>query len=211
MARTRQYTRDEVLQLLIDSEQRNSPVSGQPGHGLSKHVEVSGYQISDRLVGTFGGDAASFPIIVGPGGAVASAADHRTIWKEAHAHDGKPQLSTKAAKRAQKERFGSPVSRSGAFMDRQYAVVVARFMLNSTEGQAQLLALDNGEARVPLEMSLNRLDMIDVDAWKMYYADKSDTQAGSDITHIETFSRAFMLIDALPGNGIHLQTFYPIA
>ncbi|MDA1076387.1 MAG: sigma factor-like helix-turn-helix DNA-binding protein [Proteobacteria bacterium] len=88
MPRARQYTKDDVNRILMHSEGRASPVSGESGHALGKHVEVSGYQISDRLVGSFGGNSLDFPIIVEPTGAVATEADHRAIWKEKHIHEG---------------------------------------------------------------------------------------------------------------------------
>lgn len=199
MACAKSYSKDAVNQLLVASEGRASPVSGETGHGLGKHVGVKGYQISDRLTGNLKSDA-THPIIMDPTGKMRPESEHRDIWKSLN-----PGMNTKGSKSAFRENVENWVSRSGAFMDRPQAINVGKYMLNSTDGQSKLAELDGGEDRVAISMSLNGLDMMGIDAWKMYYADHDN-----DITHLEDFSKAFMLVDKLPTGTIHIQTFFPI-
>jgi hypothetical protein len=199
---TRKYTLADVNEILTQSEGRNSPTSGEPGHTLHLHVGASGLQISDRLMGSVKSDA-THPIIMGPGGAIAPEATHRDIWKSLN-----PGLNTKGAKSAYDQNLDNSKSNSGAFIDRQQAIAVGRFMLNSAEGQTKLGELDGGANRASMKMTLSMLEMSWKDAWKMYFA--SGDGAGGDITHLETFTQAFLLIDKLNANTIHIQTLYPI-
>jgi hypothetical protein len=82
---------------------------------------------------------------------------------------------------------------------------VGWFLLNSDEGQAQLANLDGGADRVKVSKSLDNLEFVRENAFKMNFASKD-----SDITHLEDFSKAIMIIDKLPMDGIHVQTLYPV-
>lgn len=199
MVYARQYSKPELNSILINSEGRLSPVSNEPGHAFSKHVGVSGQQISDRLVGKLKSDR-THPIVMDSQGRISSETDHRDIWKALN-----PNMNTRKAKSDFRTYVENWVTRSGSFLDRPQAINVGRYMLNSQAGQAELAKLDSSENRIGIQMFLNQLDMIRRDAWKMYYAEH-----GNDITHLETFSKAFMLVDKLSSGGIHIQTFFPI-
>ena len=200
MARARRYSRDEVNAILNESEGRLSPVSGEPGHALSRHVGVGGYQISDRLRPELGASSTTRPIVMHPSGKIASEADHREIWRNLT-----PGVTTKALKAEYRRMYENYVTRSGSFLDLQQAVIVGRYLLNAAGGQAELAKLDSGaEARVAIELSMNAVEWI-YGAWKMNYACH-----GNDITHLEDFSKAFMLVDRLDADRIHVQTFFPV-
>ena len=92
MARKKQYSRQEVSDILQQSEGRKSPVSGEPGHTLKYHVGADGLQISDRLMNTLQTDD-SHPLIMTPDGKIAPESVHRDVWKSRN-----PGMSTKKSK-----------------------------------------------------------------------------------------------------------------
>ena len=200
---TKKYSLDDINQILQQSEGRQSPVSHEPGHALNLHVGVSGHGISDRLLNTVQTDA-THPLILDAQGAIASEATHRNTWKNRN-----PGMTTQDSKNDYRQMIANSKSRSGAFLDRRQAIAVAKHMLNSSEGQAKLQELDGGQDRVALKLSLSQLELSWQDAWKMSYAEQAGG-ANSDITHQTDFSQAFMLIDKLDANNIHVQTLYPI-
>lgn len=199
MARAKRYSKDEVNAALQESEGRRSPVSGEPGHALARHVGVGGYQISDRLRPELGSSSTTRPIVMHPSGKIASETDHREIWRSLT-----PGATTKSLKSEYRQMYEDYVTRSGSFLDLQQAVIVGRYLLNASGGQAELARLDSGaEDRVAIKLSMNAVEWI-YGSWKMNYACH-----GNDITHLEDFSKAFMLVDRLDG-GIHIQTFFPV-
>ena len=200
MARAKRYSRDEVNAILQESEGRRSPVSGEPGHALSRHVGVGGYQVSDRLRPELGASSATRPIVMHPSGKIASETDHREIWRNLT-----PGATTRTLKAEYRRMYENNVSRSGSFLDLQQAVIAGRYLLNAAGGQAELAKLDSGaEHRVAIELSMNAVEWI-YGAWKMNYACH-----GNDVTHLEDFSKSFMLVDRLDTGGIHIQTFFPV-
>ncbi len=205
MARARNYTKQEVNDILYASERRLSPVSGERGHALEKHVGVGGLQISDRLRGTLT-TSPTRPLIMDEFGKVRPENEHRDIWRSLT-----PGATTKELKQDFKNNIENYVNRSGSFTDLQQALIVGKYLLNSPEGQTALAGLDqmavtvgSKQSRVSVVVSMNRLEWIH-GAWKMNYACH-----GNDITHEEDFSQAFMLIDKLDLDQIHIQTFFPI-
>jgi hypothetical protein len=200
MPRAKRYTRDDVNAILHESEGRRSPVSGEPGHALSRHVAVDGYQISDRLRPELGASSRTRPIVMHPSGVIASEADHREIWRGLT-----PGVTTKTLKGEYRRMYEDYVMRSGSFLSLAQSVIVGRYLLNASAGQAELVKLDSrAEDRVAIELSMNAVEWID-GAWKMNYACH-----GNDITHLEDFSKAFMLVDRLEHDKIHVQTFFPV-
>lgn len=200
MARARRYSREDVNEILQESEGRRSPVSGEPGHALSKHVGVAGYQISDRLRPELGASSTTRPIIMYERGGIASEPDTRQVWREIT-----PTATTKQLKAEYRRMFEDYVTRSGSFLDLQQAIIVGRYLLNAAGGQAELAKLDAGtEDRVAIELSMNAVEWV-YGAWKMNYACH-----GNDVTHLEDFKKAFMLVDRISTGGIHIQTFFPV-
>lgn len=199
MARAKKYTKQDVSDILYASERRLSPVSGERGHALEKHVGVGGLQISDRLRGTLI-TTPTRPLIMDEFGKVRPESEHRDIWRSLT-----PSATTKQLKQDFRTNIENFVSRSGSFIDLQQAIIVGKYALNSQEGQAALTELDQGvQDRVAVTVSMHKLEWVH-GAWKMNYASH-----GNDITHEEDFSKAFMLIDKLASNQIHIQTFFPI-
>lgn len=199
---TKQYSRADVKRILQQSEGRLSPVSNQPGHCLEKHVAVSGYQLSDRLRHKELQSDATHPIIMGETGGIRPENEHRDIWKALN-----PGMTTAQAKAAYRQNIANYVKESGSFLDQQQAAIVGRHLLNSSAGQKALGELDDGaKARVDIMIPLTTLDIIDLDGKKMHHASHGD-----DITHIAEMRSAFMLVDKLSGDEIHIQTLYPIA
>ncbi|ATG92155.1 MULTISPECIES: hypothetical protein [Methylomonas] len=199
MARARKYSKQEVHAILTTREGLLSPVSNEPSHILSLHVGVSGLQISDRLMGTLKSDS-THPIIMGPTGSIRPESEHREIWKALN-----PGMNTQQAKNAFGSFIDNSKDNSGSFLDVQQAVVVGWFLLNSDEGQVELAKLDGASNRVKISKSLDRLEFVRENAFKMNFASKD-----SDITHLEDFSQAVMIVDKLPMDGIHVQTLYPV-
>ena len=200
MARAKQYTKQEVLNILTTREGLASPVSGEKSHIFSLHVGVEGLQISDRLMGTLNSDA-SHPIIMGPKGSILPEVDHRNLWKSLN-----PGMNTKQAKSAFSSFIDNSKTNSGSFVDKQQAIVVAKVMLNSPEGQTQLGLLDSGaKNRVFFKLSL---DMLRDNGFQMNFAGSGG--GNDDITHLEYFNQAGIVIDRLDPDGIHVQTLYPI-
>ena len=133
-------------------------------------------------------------------GGIATEADHREIWRSLT-----PGATTKQLKAEYRAMYENYVKRSGSFLDLQQAIIVGRYLLNAAGGQAELAKLDAGsEDRVAIELSMNAVEWI-YGSWKMNYACH-----GNDITHLEDFSKAFMLVDRIDAGGIHVQTFFPV-
>ncbi|MBY0396421.1 MAG: hypothetical protein K2X91_08125, partial [Thermoleophilia bacterium] len=143
------------------------------------------------------------PILVGPDGKVVDKAAHREIWKETNVG-----LNSKQANADFDAMFvGDSVGRAGAFLDLQQAGILGKFALNSAAGRAELAKLDAGtDARVTISYDLLNLTNVDGE-WKMRYAEKG----GNDVASIQSFSKVFMLVDRLDPDGIHIQTFFPVA
>ncbi|WP_285349509.1 hypothetical protein [Pseudomonas sp. ME-P-057] len=106
-----------------------------------------------------------------------------------------------------KRAFANEKTSSGAFVDRQQAILIAMYLLNSTDGMAQLDLLDNGsEQRVKLESAAPAT--LRGNAVMVYYA---GTRAGdSDISTQRPISSAVMIVDLLIPGEIHIQTFFPV-
>ncbi|WP_305907354.1 hypothetical protein Q9L42_016355 [Methylomarinum sp. Ch1-1] len=199
MARARKYSRQDVNDILYASERRLSPVSGERGHALEKHVGVGGLQISDRLRGTLT-TSTTRPLVMDEFGKVRPEAEHRDIWRRLT-----PGSTTKQLKQDFRTNIENFVSRSGSFIDLQQAIIVGKYVLNCQEGQAALAKLDQGlENRVAVTVSMHSLEWTQ-GAWKMNFASREN-----DITHEEEFGKAFMLIDKLDLDQIHIQTFFPL-
>jgi hypothetical protein len=191
-----------VIAILQQSEGRSSPATHQGGHTLEKHVLIGDQQLTDRLIPTLGAANPNRPILVDPSGKVVSKADHLEIWKETNVG-----LSSKQAKKDYADLFeGDAVGKAGAFADLQQAGVLGKFALNSTDGQARLTELDNGtKDRVTIEYPVSTLHNVEGE-WRMRYVEK-----GRDIPAMVPFTKVFMLIDKLDPDGIHIQTFFPVA
>jgi hypothetical protein len=202
MPRAKKYTKDEVIALLQQSEGRLSPVTHQGGHTLEKHVLIGDQQLTDRLIPTLGPANSNRPILVDPSGNVVSKALHVEIWKETHVG-----LSTKQAKKDYEALFeGDAVAKAGAFADLQQAGVLGKFALNSTVGQAELAKLDDGtNDRITIDYSVDMLHNVEGE-WRMRFVCK-----GNDIPAMVPFTKVFMLVDKLDPEGIHIQTFFPVA
>jgi hypothetical protein len=202
----KRYSKEDVNAILYASEGRLSPVSGEPGHALSRHVGVSGLQISDRLVGRTM-SSLSRPIVMQATGGAAPANIVRDVWREIDARSG-ITTTTAQLKKDYNKLVDNSIDNSGAFVDLQQAIIIGRYLLNSSEGQTELAKLDSGtENRVKIVRTLNQLEAVD-SAWKMNYAGSSGID--NDITHLRDIRTAFMLVDRLDANTIHIQTFYPI-
>lgn len=199
----RQYTKQEVSDILRLSEGRSSPVTTQPGHCMSLHVGQSGLQVSDRLRGEIVSDA-QHPIIMGPTGTVLPESQSRNIWRSL----GPPGTTTNQLKSAYKNNIDNGVQRSGSFRDAQDALTLARYALNSTTGQAELRRLDTDPTtnRIFITVSVSAIQSLH-SAWIMKYADSDN-----DVTHDEQIKSVFMIVDryADPASEIHIQTFYPV-
>jgi hypothetical protein len=200
MPHAHNYSQQEFLNLLLASEGRNSPVSGEPGHCRSLHIGQDGMQISDRLQGKLSSDA-THPIIMGPGGSVVPENQSREIWRGLN-----PGTKTADLKNAYSSFIDNAKSNSGAFLDLQQALVLGRYTLNCATGQGELAKLDLAAVptRVRIQIDLNGI-MSAEGAWKMNFA-----TTANDITHVCDFNHVFMLLDRIDGANMHLQTFYPI-
>lgn len=202
MARAKRYTKDDVIAILLQSEGRPSPVTTQAGHTLERHVTIGDQQLTDRLIPTLGASSPNRPILVDPGGKVVSKALHVEIWKETNLG-----LSSNQAKKDYADLFeGDAVGKAGAFTDLQQASVLGKFALNAMEGQTELSKLDNGTAdRVTITYPVTNLHNIEGE-WRMRYVHK-----GNDIPAMVPFTKVFLLVDKLNPDGIHIQTFFPVA
>jgi hypothetical protein len=205
----RKYSKEDVNAILQASEGRRSPVSGEPGHALSRHVGVNGLQISDRLRGTVM-TSASRPMVMMPTGGGADASTVRAVWREIDARNG-ITTTTNQLKKDYRKLVENYIDDSGAFVDLQQAIIIGRYLLNSSDGQAELAKLDAGtETRIKIAKSLHQIEAVD-GAWKMNYAGMPTAgNRENDITHLEDIRTAFMLVDRYDAGNIHIQTFYPI-
>jgi hypothetical protein len=204
MPRAKRYTKDEVIAILEQSEGRLSPVGHQAGHTMAQHVLIADHHLTDRLIATLGTSSPNRPIIVTPGGTVADKLTHRTIWKELD-----PTLTTAVANKSYSDLYEDCVGKAGAFRDIQQAGIIGRYVLNSTTGQTELAKLDAAPAgtqlRVKIVVSMNLLENTQGD-WLMRFAEK-----GNDLPHLKVFTQAWMFVDKLEPEGIHIQTFFPVA
>ena len=200
MARKRNYSNADFIKIIYESEGRPSPVSNEPGHTLKQHLLIADHHITDRIIPKLGSTTPTTPIIVNEHGKVASEPVHREIWKELDS-----TLTTSQAKQLFRKLYLDAPKCAGAFLDIQQIGMVGKFVLNSPEGQDALGQLDGTETRVSIKKSLNWLDNTTETGWKMRYSSMEN-----DITHLADFNKVFLLIDKLPNNEIHLQTFYPI-
>jgi hypothetical protein len=205
MARARRYSKDEVIAILEQSEGRMSPKTHQPGHALKEHVLIADHQLTDRLIATLGQTTPGRPILVDPTGQVVSKALHREIWKETNLG-----LNSKTANEEFDRIFlGDSVGKAGAFADLQQAGVLGKFALNSPGGQTELAKLDalaaNTYDRVKIVYSVKNLHSTEGE-WRMRYAEK-----GNDLPALKAFSEVWMFVDNLLPDGIHIQTFFPVA
>ena len=192
------YSKQDFSDLLLASEGRNSPVSGEPGHCMSLHIGQSGLQISDRLVNKLSSDA-NHPIIMGPAGSVVPENQSRDIWRTLN-----PGSNTAQLKGAHSNLIDNAKSNSGSFLDLQQALMVGRYVLNCALGQTELAKLDAATTRVSIRTNLNAF-MSAEGTWKMYFASTDE-----DVTHVADFNQVFMLVDKIDAGTLHLQTFYPI-
>jgi len=226
----RHYTFTDVNRILQESEGRSVQPGRPAGHALGLHVEAGGLDISDRLLRT--GAAVGTPtrwrtgrdangnrpltgslehhnltsrvnryILGGPTGAMSETID---VWAAGATLTNRQRRTHEANF---KRIFANEKSSSGAFVDRQQAILIAKFLLNSTDGMAQLDLLDNGsQQRVKLESAVPAT--LKGNAVMVYYA---GTRAGdSDITTQRPISSAVMIVDRLTADEIHIQTFYPV-
>ncbi len=184
-----------------------SPVSGEPGHALALHVTASAQKVSARLNVDI--SKSTRPIIMGPTGAIASEALVRDVWKDMAVREG-GAMTTAQVKTEYRKAFANNVGNSGTFMDLQQAGLLAKFVLNSSEGKAELAKLDNGsKTRVSIEVSISKFETISAEGWKMFYAGIGT--AKSESGHVADIGSLFMLVDVLGPDpeGMHIQTFYP--
>ncbi len=204
MSRAKKYTKDEVIAILEQSEGRLSPVSHQPGHTLAQHVLIADHHLTDRLVAKLGISSPNRPIIVTPSGTVADKATHREIWKEIN-----PGLNSATANKDFETMYQDCVGKAGAFRDLQQAGIIGRYVLNSSTGQTELAKLDAAASgtylRVKIVVSMHLLESVEGN-WKMRFAEK-----GNDLPHLKEFNEAWMFVDKLEPEGIHIQTFFPVA
>jgi hypothetical protein len=208
MPRKKSYTLEEVNAILRASDGRLSPVTGEPGHALSKHVGVGGLQLSDRLRGT-AMSSPSRPIVMDVDGRTAPETVYRDVWREIDARNG-IQSTTKQLKSDYRKMVENYVEKSGSFIDAQQAIRIGRHLLNSPAGQAELARLDAGTDRVAITQSLNLIESTD-GAWKMNFAGMpTAAHPENDISHLVDFNQAFMLVDRLDLDAIHIQTFFPM-
>jgi hypothetical protein len=194
------------MDLIIQSEGRASPKSGEPGHTLAQHVGGDDSKSGGRLMASVQ-SSASTPIIMNPAtGAVAERKEMLEIYVSA----GNFPSKTKAGK-AYDDAFTAGKQAAGAFLDIQQAHSVLQYAMNSTEGQTALGNLDGGSAREFFTVSVLDWSMARQDCWKMWCA---YVGAGgndkSDLTHLEDFKKVTVGIDKLGGDEVHLQTFYPV-
>ncbi|HYE35617.1 hypothetical protein [Methylocaldum sp.] len=198
MPRAKRYTQADVIDILEKSEGRLSPVSHEPGHALGLHVNIA--YLADRLRPYIQDrpQPAARPIIMHERGGIASKEDHIEIWRERE-----PGLSKTKARKAYAEIFTEFKEEASAFLDLQQAGIVGAELLNSALGQAELKKLDIGsEQRVKIRSACGtykkRYDsgLVFADSWNP--------------KDLMDFSEAFMLVDALPGDHIHIQTLYPL-
>lgn len=79
MALAREYYPSEVLTMLRESDHRNSPFNGAPGHCLSQHVLISTADLIDRHGGPGGAvpvrKATAFKNFKVPGGSTSTSSD----------------------------------------------------------------------------------------------------------------------------------------
>lgn len=204
MARKKTYTFDEAFKLMADSEGRNSPTTGAPGHTMEQHIGGSSAQTSGRLMNTVS-SSASAPIIMMPSGVIADKATHIDVYKSTGMSGGQ-------AKKAFAGMFQEGKKAAGAFLDQQQAAHALLFALNSTAGQNALGALDGSKDREFFTVIVTGLTISGrIDARKMYCASRgtggTDT---SDIPHLEEFTQVTVGLDKMSGDGVHLQTLYPM-
>jgi hypothetical protein len=227
MSRRRTYCYRDAYRLLRESEGRQSPKSGEPGHTIELHVGGREAQVGGRLRLQLAGKTIyamddqgriaekiyrpgtlAAPILIGPGGVVASRGDSIEMYVEAGRYPSKNQ-----ARQAYDRVFTAPRSAAGAFLDQQQTARALQFALNTLEGQDALSALDSGSPRECFAVAIAGWTIAGrADARKMYFAATSSGPGDdSDLTHLRDFSRVFVGIDALSTDAVHLQTFYPIA
>lgn len=201
------YSKQDVSDLLQQSEGRVLAGKTEAGHCLRLHVGQSGLEISDRLQGQELTSSSSKPIIMDATGKIAPETTVRAIWRDINTRQGNPFENTKALKYAYETQFEKGIApASGAFLDRQQALVLIRYALNSPAGQAELAKLDAGRAtRVSTTQSVGRVELID-GAWKMNAASRQN-----DVTHLADVTTVTLVIDLLAVDQIHLQTAYPSA
>jgi len=205
MARLKTYTFDEAFALMIDSEGRNSPVTGAAGHAMAQHVGGTSAQTSGRLMNSVT-SSANAPIIMMPSGVIADKATTIDVYKSTG-------MSGTQAKKAFASMFHEGKANAGAFLDQQQAAHALKFALNSTAGQNALAALDGPENRQFFVVSMTGLTIAGrIDARKMYCASRGGGGADtSDIPHLEEFTQVTVGLDKMSPDGVHLQTFYPMA
>lgn len=206
MPRRRIYSEAETLALMIASEGRNSPTSGQPGHTMQQHVGGSSAQTSSRLMASVSSSPGA-PIIMGPTGAMADKATTLAVYKSVT-----PGLSTNQAKQAYDSMFEAGKKNAGAFLDQQQAARALAYALNHADGQAALGRIDAGAQREFFPVAMGVWTIAGrVDARKMYCASLSTALAPtSDIPHLEDFASVMVGLDKLDPDSLHLQTFYPM-
>src|SRR3954469_5325338 len=125
MPRKQNYTVQAAMALLIQSEGRNSPKSGEPGHTLAQHVGGDDAKSGGRLKASVESSAAT-PIIINPTtGAIATKKEHIEIYAEAGLFPSKKQ-----AGKEYDEAFTAPKDAAGAFFDLQQAASVLQYALN---------------------------------------------------------------------------------
>lgn len=201
----RQYTINEINDILQQSEGRLSPVSNQPGHALHLHVDARGEQLSDRFLRP-SASAVGRAYIVGEHGEIATAAETRAAWNDYAAATGGAQMNRATFNREFERWVPRLPAASGAFADRQDAIAVATHVLNSALGQGELAALDAGtrnrvQIQSPVPPQVNGGTGV-----QMYLS-----EAVNSIPRIVPVRQVFMLVDRLGVGGIHVQTFYPVA
>jgi hypothetical protein len=206
MPRKQIYTLEAAMDLLVHSEGRNSPKSGEPGHTIAMHVGGDESKSAGRLKASVI-SSESAPIIINPAtGAIATKQDHVQIYQAAGLHPSKTQ-SGKAYDAA----FTAPKDAAGAFLDINQAASILQYVLNSADGQTALGKLDGTSLREFFSMSVTGWTNGNADCRKMWCAYKG---AGgddmSDVTHVADFTSVTIGIDKFNPDGIHLQTLYPV-
>ena len=200
MATKKRYSKEEVIKIVYESENRASPENSQPGHTLKQHLLISDQSLTDRIIPKMGSNDGRTPILIDPDGKMVSKDDHKTIWQT-----NDPGISNNQFRTAFRNLFENAPQCAGAFEDIQDIGVIGKYVLNSQEGQDKLAQLDAGATRIRIKHSLRWLDRID-GAFKMRVQTRGVT---SDIC-IEDVCEVFMMVDKINANAIHIQTFYPI-
>lgn len=198
MTRAKQYTLHEVNEIIIASERRFSPKSGEMGHTLTYHSEVSHPELRKIVRGGLQ-SVPGFPVIASETGIVDKDA-HFDAWQSAN-----PGLSKNKCRKAYATMIDNGKKQNGAFMDRQETIRVVHHILNSDGGQALLKKLDDGSKREQGVFDTGAMRKHRKNSGKMLFCENDDYAQ----PYLTDFTQAFILLDRIEAGGIHLHTCYP--